>query len=159
MATGNFINSEYGIFVLPTLSTEEAEENLKEAGIEVTPEAVEQEIRFYEEITSQDFTSELKLALSEQGVTMYEKRHYIECYDAADKILARLELSPGYYSGCQVLVDGDPQELLGDYYDEEDYLEEYSPDIESVLTALRAITVEYQVYARFSNGETWYQKR
>ena len=158
MATGNFYPSEYGIFVLPTLSEAEAEADLRNLGEEVTYENVVHEISLYEECMLEDFPHNLWHALKERGVSLYEERNHMNCYDDDDRIIARLELSPGYYSGVQVLVEGDPEELLREFYYEESYLEDYSPDIEPVLDALRAVTTEYEVFARFSSGETWYQE-
>ena len=158
MATGNFIDGEYGIFALLTITEEEAAEQLQDIGEEATAENVANEIRMYEEFMLQDFSDILRDALQLRGVTMYEERDGFTCYDEEDRIVARLQMSPGYYSGAQVLVEGDPQELLRDYYDEQAYLEDYSPDITPVLEALREVTTELQVFARFSNGETWYTK-
>ena len=158
MATGNFYPSEYGIYTLHTLSVEDAVLYLKDEGIEVTDENIAHEISMYEEFMVEEFPHMLEEALSERGVTMYEERDHIDCYDEDDKIIARLELSPGYYEGVQVLVEGDPEELLSYTFDEESYLEDYSPDIEPVLDALSSVTTELEVFARFSNGETWYQK-
>lgn len=158
MATGNFYPSEYGIFVLPTLTTDEAIENLKDMDYDITEDNIYREIEHYERITLEDFPINLKYALKDHGISMYEDRNHIDCCDDDDRIIARLELSPGYYSGMQVVVEGNPEELLGEFYDEESYLEDYSPDIEPVLNALRIVTTQYKVFARFSSGETWYNK-
>lgn len=156
MATGNFINTEHGIFVIPRLSYADALEILTDEGEPFEESDVRDLIDDYEASHVVNFYWNLNYTLKGHGIyPHYRKGEYY--YNEDDKLMGKVTLQSGYYSGVQVIVETDPEELF-DYYDDETLEEEYAPDHEPLLEAVKSMTDHYEVLAQFSNGETIYSK-
>ena len=156
MATGNFIDTEHGIFVIPRLSYDDALEILADTGEPFDEGDAWHLIQDYEACDADNFYTNLNDVLKGFGIyPHYRTGEYY--YNEDDKLIGKVTLHPGYYTGVQVIVDTDPEELFS-YYDDEILEEEYSPDSEPLIEAVKSLTDHYEVFARFSNGETMYSK-
>ena len=176
MATGNFYSHENGIFVLPSRSYEEAEQFLIEehGEDEVNEDMIHSHISFEEEYIYKEFYEYmLKPLLEEQGIDLFIEDYRYATVERNGRMIAKLALEPGYYEGCQVIVETNPDELFSDtselYYNEriEDFQDEivrarlnevYTTHNKTFFKVLGQVTDEYSVSARFSNGETMYSK-
>ena len=158
MATGNFYPHKNGIFVLPSMTYDEAKRALEEDYdvSDPTDEEIATFIFLNEESNYEDFEENLACALDRHGMYYYtlSDDHY-QVY-RNDRIVGEILLRPGHYAGMQVLIETDPDEL-GIYYDTKTELfEEYTPNNKTLFKAIDRVTNELAIVARFSNGETWY---
>ena len=158
MATGNFYPHKNGIFVLPSMTYDEAKRALEEDYdvSDPTDEEIATFIFLNEESNYEDFEENLACALDQYG--MYYRTLSDDHYQVYrnDRIVGEILLRPGYYAGMQVLVETDPDEL-GIYYDTKTELfEEYTSNNKTLFKAIDRVTRELAIVARFSNGETWY---
>lgn len=158
MATGNFYPHKNGIFVLPSMTYDEAKRALEEDNdvSDPTDEEIAAFIFLNEESNYEDFEESLACALDRYGMYYYtlSDDHY-QVY-RNDRIVGEILLRSGYYAGMQVLVETDPDEL-GIYYDTKTELfEEYTPNNKTLFKAIDRVTKELAIVARFSSGETWY---
>ena len=142
MSTSNFYNSENGIFVVPG-SDEEW------------------------------FTSDDLELFKEDLIDMVENKNYEVNTQANDRlivlkndlIVAELSFEDGYYSGVQVIVETDKDELEERYrgwngYQGNDWtpIKLYTPYNKRLIKLVEKATQELKVVARFSNGETIYKE-
>ena len=158
MATGNFYPHKNGIFVLPSMTYDEAKRTLEEDYdvSDPTDEEIATFIFLNEESNYEDFEENLACALDRYG--MYYRTLSDDHYQVYrnDRIVGEILLRPGHYAGMQVLIETDPDEL-GIYYDTKTELfEEYTPNNKTLFKAIDRVTKELAIVARFSNGETWY---
>lgn len=180
MGTANFYNHENGIFVIADMGYDEALESIKanrdesEKDEEITETQVYNEINFYNQINYEEFFEyQLKDILEENGMELD-----IDSQDKAtvyrnNKIMAELTMNGGYYSGVQIIVETDVEELLGDdsymYYSErtEDYEDEmlkvriderYTKHNKTLFKIMNQYTESYGVTGVFSNGNAIYHK-
>lgn len=147
MATSNYYNNDNGIFIVPNSESED-----------FTIEELEdfQEL-LLETITAKGYTVDFTIKPGP-----YDK---ISVYKG-DLIVATIEYADGYYEGVQVIVTTDKDELqdqfegingyYGKYYDTP--YKWYTPYNKQLLNIIKGLTDNYKVLARFSNGETIYQK-
>lgn len=178
MATGNFYPHENGIFVLPMADFEETKKWLEESGDweleDLTDEFIYKQMNFDDEITAENFYESLAYDLKEKGIDLDFDEWEAKAYRNG-RLIAELELKAGYYDGCQVIVETDPYEMqeTSNNYDlfynsnTEDYQDEfvksqlnevYTEHNKTFFKVLEQNTTRYEIYARFSNGETMYTK-
>lgn len=145
MATSNYYNNENGIFIVPNSESED-----------FTTEELE------------DFQELVVETLTAKGYTVgftikpgpYDK---ISVYKG-DLIVATIEYAGGYYEGVQAIVTTDKGELqdqfegINGYYGDVMPYKWYTPYNKKLLNIIKGLTDSYKVIARFSNGETIYQK-
>lgn len=166
MSTNNFWNHENGIFVLQQLTEEEAKLNLLDndwSEEDITSEAIQNEISLYEHHDCEEFFEDgcgINYWLEEKGYTVVkEKGNYsAKVYNKADKLVAELKLESGYYTGVQVIVETDPDNLLDGYYETRtELLEQYTPHHKRLLKYIGQYTKPLLKVGQFSNGEAVYQ--
>lgn len=165
MSTSNFYNHENGIFTLYQPTYKETINEIVECW-EIEKEDITEEIIYdYQnsilEMEIECFKDNLQYLLDKYGYYIVETQKYsYEVYNKASKIIAKIYFENGYYSGVQVIVETSPDELISyEYWNTKAELyEQYSPYHERLLQAVGKLTKHLGIYARFSNGETWYSE-
>lgn len=165
MATGNFYNHENGIFILHEPTKEESIKEIIEYWEIDKEDITDQNIWDYQnsvlEIEMIGFQENLQYLIEKYGYTIFESANdsdTFEIYNKVDKIIAKIYFMPGYYSGVQVIVETSPEELISYWNTESELYEQYSPHNKRLLKAVSKLTKHLGIYARFSNGETWYSE-
>ena len=174
MGTANFYNHENGIFVLPMADYEATEEFLigEHGAEEVNDDMIYEQINIENEfLTEEFFKYQLKPLIEEYGMELsIDSMDFAEVYRKG-RMVAQLRLEGGYYEGCQVIVETNPEEIFVDhadlFYNEtiQDYQDEivksklkevYTPHNKTLFKAIKKCTTAYGVVGVFSNGEAVY---
>lgn len=176
MGTSNFYNHENGIFVIEPRDFDEVKKFMieEEELEEVSDEMVYEDISFYFDIDIEDTISNIKYDLENKGYSLNEEDNYrYTVYNKGGKMVAELEVRSGYYSGAQIIVETDPNELFIDdhslYFDErtQDYSDDivksrlnevYTPYSATLFNIIKRYTNSYGLVGTFSNGESVYTK-
>ena len=145
---------------------------------EIDDEIIYQEIGFYEEMEINDIFEDgmgLNYQLELEGLDLIKDRDYFtraRVYSKTGKLLAELQISAGYYSGVQIIVETDPYELLEhdndlfyndrtrDYQDEfvkSKLNEVYSEHNKTLFKIISNYTTPIVRIGGFSDGTSVYQ--
>lgn len=145
---------------------------------EITDDMIYQEMGFYEEMEVNDIFEDgmgLNYQLELEGLDLIKDKNdwtRARVYSKTGKLLAELQISEGYYSGVQIIVETDPYELLEDDYDLfyndkiEDYQdnfvkyklnEVYSKHNKTLFKVISNYTTPYKRVGGFSDGTSLYE--
>ena len=140
MATSNYYNNENGIFVVPNSESED-----------------------FTIDDLNDFQILVVEVLTAKGYTVQSGYYEMTNVYKGDLIVGTIEWRDGYYAGVQAVVTTDKDKLedefegINGYYNDMPY-KWYTPYHKDLLNIIKSLTDNYKVLARFSNGETIYQK-
>ena len=140
MATSNYYNNDNGIFIVPNSESKDF---------------MEDELN--------DFQILVIDTLTAKGYTVQSGFDEILNVYKGDLIVATIDWRCGYYAGVQAVVTTDKYDLeyefkgINGYYNDMPY-KWYTPYHKDLLNIIKGLTGSYKVVARFSNGETIYQK-
>lgn len=142
MATGNYYDSDNGLFIVPNSENED-----------FTIEELE------------DFQALVDEVLTAKGYTVKPGYNEMTNVYKNDLIVGTIEYASGYYMGAQVVVTTDKDELQGDFEGTNGYYgayrdqpcKWYTPYHKTLLNIIGSLTTKREVVARFSNGETIYR--
>lgn len=174
MGTSNFYPHENGIFVVEGTTKEEARESiierlkdmysdkeeLQEEIDGITDEQIYNEMNFLDEMMFEDYMESLVDGLPYGMYGEVKSLSEATIYNKQGKLIAELTLRSGYYSDAQIIVETDPEELLGDYYPEtkEELYEEYTPHNKRLLDYIAKCTTPIRRVGGFSDGTSIYER-
>lgn len=178
MGTSNFINHENGIYLIPEYTEEDAIEMLLENDSELTREEISDEdiyneLNFQNETLAKEFMEfMLPEWLKEKGFQIKNESNWsFTVNNSKGKRLAEIYAESGYYSGIQIIVETDINELFQDdselYFDyrTNDYSENivkarldevYSSNNKKLLKAIEKFTTPLVRLGGFSDGTSVY---
>lgn len=174
MGASNFYPHENGIFVVEGATKEEARKNIIERLKDmyndkeelqkeidgITDEQIYDEMNFLDEMMFEDYMESLvdDLPYGMYGVVKSLSEAII--YNKQGKLIAKLTLRSGYYSDAQIIVETDPEELLGDYYPEtkKELYEVYTPHNKRLLDYIAKRTTPIRRVGGFSDGTSIYER-
>lgn len=174
MGTSNFYPHENGIFVIEGATKEVARESIIEGLKDVyndkeelqeeidgiTDEQIYNEMNFLDEMMIEDYMEFLVDGLPYGMYGDIKSSTEATIYNKQGKLIAELTLRSGYYSDAQIIVETDPEELLGDYYPETqtELYEEYTPHNKRLLDYIAKCTTPIKRVGRFSDGTSIYER-
>ena len=141
MATSNYYNNDNGIFVVPNSEDE-----------------------YFTSEELEDFQELVNEVLTAKGYTVKHGYNDLTNVYKNDLIVGTIEYAGGYYTGVQVIVTTDKEELQGDFEGINGYYgayrdqpcKWYTPYHKTLLNIIGSLTTKREVIAHFSNGETIY---
>lgn len=171
MATNNFENHANGIFLLGEYDREEAIESLKnnsyDDGYEsedFSDDEIQEEILFYSNLFAEEFLSNFvynveELKMGYEVRLSNHSRYEGKVFNKKGLLVAEIKVQSGYYTGWQVIVETDPNELFCDEYFETqaELLQEYTPHHKRLLKLISMYTNKIEKVGGFSNGEAVYE--
>lgn len=145
---------------------------------EIDDEMIYQEMAFHEEMAVNDIFEDgmgLNYQLELEGLDLIKDKNdwtRARVYSKTGKLLAELQISGGYYSGVQIIVETDPYELLEHDYDlfYNDRIEDYQDDFvkyklnevyskhnKTLFKVISNYTTPYKRVGGFSDGTSLYE--
>lgn len=168
MGAPNFYPHENGIFFIEETSPEEAYEQYKEMQLDLGEE-IESFNDVYDsmivwsndidmeqsEMFIEDLICSMPCGMKAVSLGNYE----VEVMNKQGKTIAIIILQGGYHADTQVIVETNPEEILGDYMPETqtELYEQYSPHHQRLLKYIEKITTKINLVGQFSNGEAVYE--